>query len=265
MFFYANKTLNDRLTQNHYDFFGTDLNRENICIWFKTGSEWPFFALATNIVHDHLPQGGSKTLPFYTYDADGKRKENITDWGLAQFTAHYKDTSITKLAIFHYTYAVLHYPQYKAKYELNLKREFPHIPFYDDFQKWAAYGKALMNLHIEYETAEPYPLEQIDEELKKGSLIVAKLKVKKEEGIIVLDSKTELHGVPPQAWAYRLGNRSALEWVLDQYKEKKIRDKTLREQFDTYRFAAYKEQVIDLLKRVCTVSVKTMKILGEMK
>ena len=53
-----------------------------------------------------------------------------------------------------------------------------------------------------------------------------------------------------------LGSRSALEWVLDQYKEKNPRDPTIRERFNTYRFADYKERVIDLLRRVCTVSVQ---------
>ena len=69
---------------------------------------------------------------------------------------------------------------------------------------------------------------------------------------------------PPEAWQYRLGSRSALEWVLDQYKEKKPRDPTIAERFNTYRFADYKEQVIDLLQRVCTVSVKTVEIVGRM-
>ena len=71
--------------------------------------------------------------------------------------------------------------------------------------------------------------------------------------------------VPAEAWKYKVGNRSALEWVLDQYKEKKPSDPTILEKFNTYKFADYKEQVIDLLKRVCTVSVETMKIIGEME
>ena len=70
--------------------------------------------------------------------------------------------------------------------------------------------------------------------------------------------------MPPDAWRYRLGSRSALEWVLDQYKERKPRDPTIAEKFNTYRFADYKERVIDLLKRVCTVSVRTMEIVDDM-
>jgi predicted helicase len=86
------------------------------------------------------------------------------------------------------------------------------------------------------------------------------LKADKEAGRIVVDSETTLAGVPAGAWRYMLGNRSALEWVLDQHKETKPKDPTIREKFDTYRFADHKERVIDLLARVTTVSVETMRI-----
>ncbi|MDQ3129663.1 MAG: DNA methyltransferase, partial [Acidobacteriota bacterium] len=91
-----------------------------------------------------------------------------------------------------------------------------------------------------------------------------KLRADKENGAIIIDSMTTLTGVPALAWEYKLGNRSALEWILDQYKEKKPSDATIAERFNTYKFEDYKEQVIDLLKRVCTVSVKTMEIVGQM-
>jgi predicted helicase len=63
----------------------------------------------------------------------------------------------------------------------------------------------------------------------------------------------------------KLGNRGALEWVLDQYKEKKPSDPTIAEKFVTYRFADYKEKMIDLLKRVTTVSVGTMEVVRGME
>ena len=91
------------------------------------------------------------------------------------------------------------------------------------------------------------------------------LKADKVAGRITFDSETTLDGVSEAAWAYKLGNRSALEWILDQYKEKKPKDPTIREKFDTYRFADYKEKVIDLLMRVTTVSVETMAIVEAMK
>jgi predicted helicase len=126
-----------------------------------------------------------------------------------------------------------------------------------------------MNLHIGYEQVELFKLKRIDrpdEKSRKAGLAPkAVLKADKEAGSIVLDNETTLSGIPQDAWAYTLGNRSALEWVLDQYKEKKPKDPTIREKFDTYRFADYKEQVIDLLMRVTTVSVRTISIVNSMK
>ncbi len=126
-----------------------------------------------------------------------------------------------------------------------------------------------MKLHIGYETVEPWPLKRIDvpdEKSRKAELAPkAILKANKDAGNIQLDSETQLTGVPSEAWAYKLGNRSALEWILDQYKEKTPKDPTIREKFNTYRFADHKEKVIDLLKRVTRVSVETMKIVEAMR
>jgi len=71
--------------------------------------------------------------------------------------------------------------------------------------------------------------------------------------------------IPPEAWSYKLGNRSALEWILDQYKEKTPKNPTIRAKFNTYRFADHKEKVIDLLTRVTRVSVETTEIVEAMK
>lgn len=91
------------------------------------------------------------------------------------------------------------------------------------------------------------------------------LKADKDAGVITLDSETTLAGVPPEAWRYLLGNRCAIDWVLDQYKEKKPKDPTIRAKFDTYRLKDHKEKVIDLLARVTTVSVETMHIVDAMR
>jgi predicted helicase len=73
-----------------------------------------------------------------------------------------------------------------------------------------------------------------------------------------------LTGVPPLAWEYKLGNRSALEWILDQYKERRPKDATIAGRFNTYKFEDYKDEVIDLLKKVTNVSVRTMEIINQM-
>jgi predicted helicase len=236
---------------------------ENKLIAVTNHIQIPFLVLATNYVPS-LDVGGrpGQCLPLYRYDEKGDRTENITDWGLTQFQTHYKDPKITKENIFHYTYAVLHHSAYRTKYELNLKREFPRLPFYEDFHQWASWGKALMDLHLNYETIEPYGLQRVEIATKDNPK--AKLKADKTNGVISLDENTQLMGVDAIAWEYKLGNRSALEWILDQYKEKKPKDPTIAKLFNTYKFADYKEQVIDLFQRVCNVSIKTMEIIQKM-
>jgi predicted helicase len=151
-------------------------------------------------------------LPSPAGEGQGVRAETTTEEGQNVKL----NSEITKLDIFHYTYAVLHHPAYRTKYELNLKREFPRLPFYEDFQQWASWGKALMDLHLNYETIEPYGLQRVEIASKDNPK--AKLKADKPNGVIILDDNTQLIGVEAIAWEYKLGNRSALEWILDQYK-----------------------------------------------
>ena len=245
---------------------------------------------------DYHVLGDGINLPRYRYTSTGERVDNITDWALEQFRAHYapslrgapatkqsrtsksesgllrsarNDGEISKDDIFHYVYAVLHDPLYREKYALNLKREFPCIPFYPDFFKWVAWGEKLMSLHIGFESVEPWPLQRTDAPDQKAR--DAKLKPKTilksdaEAGLIILDSETQLSGIPREAFAYRLGNRSALDWILDQHKEKTPKDPTIREKFNTYRFADHKEKVADLIARVTRVSVETMAVVEAMR
>ena len=242
-----------------------DLNRHNLIMNFSgKSSSKPFQVLITknSVCYDFLEK--TQFIPFYRYEKNGNNIDNITDWGLNQFRTHYQDDTITKENIFHYTYAVLHHPAYREKYALNLRREFPRLPFYEDFPQWVKWGKQLMDLHLNYETVPKFSLKRLDKKWATNAQNKPKLKTDKDAGKIHLDAMTTLQGVPPQAWEYQLGNRSALEWILDQYKEKKPRDKTIAEKFNTYRFADYKESVIELLQRVCTVSVETIEIIEKM-
>ncbi|MCX6257778.1 MAG: N-6 DNA methylase, partial [Bacteroidia bacterium] len=282
-FVYFDKVVIHRLYQQE-NFWGIENTYENFVICINTGGK-EFNVIACDCIPNNHFNGDSQCLPLYNYNKQGIRKDNLTDWGIEQFVTHYNDKTITKEDIFHYTYAVLHNPAYRKKYELNLKREFPRLPFYEDFRQWAAWGKSLMDLHINYESIEPFPLQEhtivvkakpglqkemfsiaAEPEVMFGKMpkVKVRLKADKEAGTIEIDENTSLSGVPKEAWDYKLGNRSALEWILDQYKEKKPTDPTIAEKFNTYRFADYKDHVIDLLKRVCTVSVETMKIVNEM-
>ena len=164
-YYYADRYLSDRLTQNHCDTFGNDYKKPNLLICINVNGNGVYY-LASKLLVDLHFTGDCQYVSLFRYDIEGNRIENITDWGLQQFVDHYADTTISKEDIFHYTYAVLHNPAYRKKYELNLKREFPRLPFYEDFHKWAAWGKTLMDLHIHYETVEPFDLVEHYYELK---------------------------------------------------------------------------------------------------
>ena len=245
-----------------------------------------FNVLASKYLPDYHINGDAICISLYGYNENGNQIDNITAWGFEQFVNHYKDKKIKKEDIFHYVYAVLHNPAYRQKYELNLKREFPRIPFYKDFWQWTNWGKQLMDLHINYEDAKSFPLKVIESETKKEHKkqkemftkveepesmyahqpkVKVKLRADKTAGTIEIDELTLIKDVPKEAWEYKLGSRSAIEWILDQYKEKKPSDPTIAEKFNTYKFADYKDQVIELLKKVTTVSVETMKIIREME
>jgi len=146
--------------------------QSNAAICFSDiGSRTAYVVLAVAGIAD-LHFGSSidayQQVPLYRFDSVGNRADNITDWALDQFRKHYqpgrrrKAQPITKEAIFHYVYAVLHDPQYREKYAQNLKREFPRIPFYADFWQWADWGRALMDLHIDYESVAAWPLQRIE-------------------------------------------------------------------------------------------------------
>jgi predicted helicase len=239
------------------------------------GMDSPFHALCVMYGPDIqcLPNG--QFLPLYVYNEDGtNRKDNITDWGLEQFQSHYKEASITKLDIFHYVYGILHDPAYRTKYAANLKRELPRIPFAEDFKKVAETGKRLMDIHVHYEDQpeyqltelwslpkgyiHPYGLEvtSVDQVPERDRYRVTKMKRdKKDPTRLIVNDFLTLAGIPANVDDYKLGNRSALDWIIDQYqvstdKRSGITNDPNRDDDPTY--------IIRLIKKVVTVSVETV-------
>ena len=273
---YFHKNLNEMQYQMPR-IFPTGIPHGNRAICFRgLGTNKPFDVLAIDRLVERQFLGNAQCLPLYRYTAEGERVSNITDWAVREINEHcrlnrpryyqefFGESGITAEDIFAYTYAVLHDPVYRHDYRVDLLREFPRLPFYHDFAEWVEMGRMLLECHLGFETAAPYELERREKESAPAHGGRPLLRVDKEKGLVMVDERTTLAGVPEFAWEYELGSRTALEWVLDQYKEKKPRDPTIRERFNTYRFADHKEQVIDLLCRVCTVSERTAEIVGGM-
>ena len=199
-----------------------------------------------------------RSFPFYTYDEDGtNRRENITDWALTQFRGHYRDHTITKRDIFHYIYALLHHPDYRERYQANLKRDLPRLPYTPDFWGFAKAGGRLGEIHVSYEEAEEYPLRFIETPDTQLNWRVEKMKLSKDKTQLVYNEFLTLDGMPAKAFEYQLGNRSALEWVIDQYcvktdKRNGIINDPNRDDDPQY--------IVKLIKKVVTVSLQTVDI-----
>ena len=259
------------------------------------GSPKQFSVIATDLLPDLAMYGSNsgQFFPRWTYEPAAKRAEadglfdldegdvfdgwrridNVTDNALQQYREAF-GPKVTKDDIFHYVYGILHSPQYRERFEADLKKMLPRIPLAatsEDFLAFAAAGQQLMDLHINYETVEPYPLEELVtpaaglDEYALFAVTDKKMKYapNTDKSTLIYNPHVTLRGIPDEAHAYQLGSRSALEWIIDRYYIKHDKPSGIvndpnawpREQGDP-------RYIVDLVKRVVNVSVETMRIIG---
>jgi predicted helicase len=264
MYLYYADILNDERGTTGFFFPNSSTEVDNVVIWLKVGSEWPMFAMVSNFLPNLLPQGGSQCFSFYTYSQDGsKRRENITDWALSEFQAKY-GTEVTKLDIFHYVYAILHHPQYRDRYAENLKHDLPYIPLLhrnEAFLDCVRIGRQLIDMHLHYEQAKEYPLKWIENKDVPFSWRVEKMRLTLDRTAVIVNESITLAGIPQECFQYRLGNRSALEWVIDQYQVSE--DKRSGIVSDPNNLDD-EEYIVRLVGKVITVSVETVRLVNEL-
>ncbi len=248
------------------DFFPnarTSMENRVLCVTDVAGRSQFSVLVSMDIVDIHLAASTDtfQCFPLYTYDADGgHRRDNVTDWALEQFKAQYPKAKITKKDIFHYVYAVLHHPAYREKYAANLRRELPRIPFAPDFAAFAKAGEKLAALHTGYESQKEFKLKRV-EAGKKPDWRVEKMKLSKDKTALIYNDWLTLEGIPAAAHTYRLGNRSALDWIIDQYQVERAKEDADKILSDPNR-ADDEEYIVRLVGQVVTVSVETMKLVA---
>lgn len=158
---------------------------------------------------------------------DGYRRvDNITDATLEAYRSAHRDESITKDDIFSGIYALLHHPEYRDRYEADLKKMLPRIPHVRGFREYARLGRALTDLHLAYEDAPRYPLVETwsvdapDDAFERYAIEKMTWTKRTEHTAIRVNSHLTLSGIPEQANEYTVGGRSPLEWILDRYRVK---------------------------------------------
>ena len=241
----------------------TETENRVICV-AGIGDRKGFGCLATNrIPAFDLAFEKAQCFPFYIYNEDGTNpRENITDWALEHFRIHYRDDTLTKWDIFHYIYGLLHHPDYREKYEANLKRDLPHIPFAKDLWGFAEAGERLADIHVTYESQPEYDkLKLVPNPDVQLNWRVEKMKLSKDKTSLIYNDFLIFDNIPPKAFDYRLGNRSALEWVIDQYRVKT--DKRSGIVNDPNRIDD-PQSIVKLIGKVITVSLETVDIVGKL-
>ncbi len=237
---------------------------ENVVICVSgLGSNKPFQCLVSKIIPCMDMVEKSQCFPFYTYDEDGNnRRENITDWALEQAQSRYGE-GVCKWDIFHYTYAMLHHPIYRERYADNLRLELPRIPLLGDSEAWhtlVTLGKQLVDLHLHYEHVAEYPLEWRETRNVPWTWRVEQMRLTPDKDAVVVNDALTLAGIPLACFAYRLGNRSALEWVIDQYR---VRIDPRSGITSDPNSEDDQEYIVRLVGRVVQVSVETIALVGQ--
>jgi predicted helicase len=266
--------------------FFPDKNLKNLLISVVgVGAQKDFSALITDTIPDLHFQHNGQCFPLYTYEKQEDdqsqpsipgmetqtegytRKENIPDSILIDFQNTYADRTLTKEDIFYYVYGILHSPEYKQRFAADLKKMLPRIPYAEDFWAFSKAGRELAHWHLNYETIEPYPLNEyqdllyLDEkEYRVEKMIFGKRN--KDKTMIIYNSHINLSDIPLEAYDYIVNGKSAIEWIMERYQIKKNEDSGIVN--DPNDWSDDSRYIIDLVKRIVRVSLETVKIVNSL-
>ena len=233
---------------------------------------------------------GAQCFPLYLYEEEGGsvdedadqgellpaaekrlvRRDAITDAGLAHFAAAYPGETLTKEELFYYTYGILHAPSYRERYADNLGKELPRIPrvkTYGDFCTFRDAGRALAALHLNFdnETVPLWPatVDTGGKPLSEAHYRVHKMRYAKDDKTTVIyNAHITVRGLPAEAQRYVLNSKSGIDWVLHQWCVDTDKDSGIVNDANDFATETMNnpKYPLELLLRVATVSVETMKI-----
>lgn len=272
---------------------------ENVAIYISgVGAQKAFSVLITRNIPDlHLIQTG-QCFPLYIYDdpksyvvetssvqsalfaeaeqlvapPTTRRRDAITAEGLAHFLSAYPGENITREDIFYYVYALLHSPDYRERFADNLGKELPRIPCVNaatDFWVFSQAGRKLAGLHLNYESAAPYPLviESCGMKLVDADFLVEKMrygKKGKDKDLTTLhyNDKITLTNIPMEAYDYVVNGKPALDWVVERQSVKIDKDSGIVNDANDWAVETLgnPRYPLELFQRVVTVSLETQRV-----
>ena len=276
-------------------FFPTPSHANIVISATGIGSSKPFSAMVANVIPDLEMISKGQCFPLYYYQKAEPSKSNpmerlysdsshrsgspgqeeyvqheaITDSALKSFKKQYQDNSIVKEDIFYYIYGIFHSPEYRTRYENDLRKMVPRIPFASDFWGFSKAGRELAHWHLNYETVDPWPLEeQIDEKnisdmTPEDFFHVEEMKFskngkEKDKTTLLYNSRITLSKIPLEAYEYVVNGKPALEWVMERYAVTMDKDNGIKNDPNTW--SDNPQYILDLVKRIVRVSLETVRI-----
>ena len=288
--YFGPKTIHRR---GSWDKFFPNSSVKNVVICVSgVGVTKSFTCLITNRIADLELMGKSNCFPLYWYEeldtsggqgmlpglaGEGKyvRHDGVSDFILREFEK-VLGTGIAKEDIFYWVYGALHSPTYRETFAADLKKQLPRLPLPEDrpsFVRVLETGKALARLHLNYEEVEPWPLEEVRtggagippaERWRVSKLRFGKKGKDYDKSVIVVNPALELRGIPPEAYAYAVNGRSAVEWVMDRYQVRRDAESGIvndpnkwGEEHGNPRY------IVDLIGKVVRVSVESARLVAQ--
>ena len=197
---------------------------ENLVIIVPDKIKSSFSVFITNITPDMEVVHHGQCFPLYIYDKSNRQHDNITDHAIEVFRQHYKDSTITHIDIFYYTYGLLHHQSYRDKYQASLVRGLPHIPMAPDFGAFRKAGKILAKLHLEYEDGPRYSLGKPLNPIPAFSRVIgfgkelndgAGPKSIPDHSTLYIDNIKVYDSIPNMQ--YVVNGRTPIQWFADRY------------------------------------------------
>lgn len=290
---YFNRTFNEMVYQMPRIFPDAAAENRVICC-LGAASAKDFSALMVDTLPNYDSMEKSQCFPLYLYDEEAEasagaqgemfasdvqprvqrpRRDALTDAGLAHFRAAYPNEAISKEDVFYYVYGLLHSPQYREQYADNLAKELPRIPCVKTaagFWGFSQAGRKLAELHIGYESVEPYPLtieakaNLTDADYRVEQMKYGKRGKDKDLTTLHYNSKITLTGIPLEAYDYIVNGKPALDWVVERQRVKVDKDSGIENDANAWAVETMgnPRYPLELFCRVVTVSLETMKIVN---